>query len=169
MLPVAAGVHDRIGRGRFELKVRFLARAMGVKNSEVAGIMASLEDQGLVSHDGPSITILDGIGLRRLACGCYDAMKRWYTLERLAAQPKAEGPHRAARVLRCAQASAPARCAARRRAFRTGTAMSASSRWTKKSPLLSRRTHTLRKYRAQLMANRAQLYRDILKRSNSRI
>ena len=34
---------------------------------------------------------------------------------------------------------------------------------------LIQRTHTLRKYRAQLMANRAQLYRDILKRSNSRI
>ena len=91
------GVHDRLGRARFELKVRFLARAMGVKNSAVAGIMASLEDQGLASHDGSSVTILDSIGLRRLACRCYDAMKRWYTLERLAAQPKAEAtaPRRA--------------------------------------------------------------------------
>ncbi len=40
------GVHDRLGRARFELKVRFLARAMGVKNSAVAAIMASLEEQG---------------------------------------------------------------------------------------------------------------------------
>ena len=34
--------------------------------------------------------------------------------------------------------------------------------------LLVQRTHLLRKYRGQLLANRAQLYRDILKRSNSR-
>jgi hypothetical protein len=34
---------------------------------------------------------------------------------------------------------------------------------------LIQKTHTLRKYRAQLLANRAQLYRDILKRSNGRI
>ncbi len=39
----------------------------------------------------------------------------------------------------------------------------------RKSPALIQKTHTLRKYRAQLMANRAQLYRDILKRSNGRI
>ena len=34
---------------------------------------------------------------------------------------------------------------------------------------LIQRTHTLRKYRAQLLADRAHLYRDILKRSNGRI
>jgi hypothetical protein len=34
---------------------------------------------------------------------------------------------------------------------------------------LVQKTHTLRKYRAQLLANRAQLYRDILKRSSGRI
>ena len=71
-------VHDRIGRGRFELKARFLARAMGVRNSEVAAILALLEEQGLVTHDGQSITILDAIGLRRLTCSCYAAMKRVY-------------------------------------------------------------------------------------------
>ena len=54
---------------------------------------------GLARHDGASITILDSIGLRRLACRCYDAMKRGYTLERLAAQPRAEAPQRVARVL----------------------------------------------------------------------
>ena len=35
--------------------------------------------------------------------------------------------------------------------------------------VLVQRTHLLRKYRGQLMANRAQLYRDILKRSNVRV
>jgi hypothetical protein len=34
---------------------------------------------------------------------------------------------------------------------------------------LVQRTHTLRKYRTQLLANRAQLYRNILKRSSGRI
>jgi hypothetical protein len=34
---------------------------------------------------------------------------------------------------------------------------------------LIQKTHTLRKPRAQLLANRAQRHRDILKRSNGRI
>ena len=72
---------------------------MGVKNSEVAAILASLEGQGLVRHDGATITILDSIGLRRRACRCYDAMKRAYTLERLAKQPRGPAATSSARVL----------------------------------------------------------------------
>ncbi|HEY6124991.1 MAG TPA: Crp/Fnr family transcriptional regulator [Steroidobacteraceae bacterium] len=163
------GVHDRLGRARFELKVRFLARAMGVKNSAVAGIMASLEDQGLASHDGSSVTILDSIGLRRLACRCYDAMKRGYTLERLAAQPRVEGPHRVARVLTMRQGvGACTLCGSSTRVpHRNGHECILAL--DEEIDFLVQRTHLLRKYRGQLMANRAQLYRDILKRSNSRI
>lgn len=162
-------VHDRLGRARFELKVRFLARAMGVRNSEVAAIVASLEEQGLVRHDGGSITILDEVELRRHACRCYDAMKRGYTLERTAATPKSSLPPQTARVLPM------------RPGVGVCTVCGSSTRIPHRNGHecilaldeeiagLIQRTHTLRKYRAQLMANRAQLYRDILKRSSGRI
>ncbi len=166
------GVHDRLGRARFELKVRFLARAMGVMNSEVAAIVSSLEEQGLAAYDGTSITILDSIGLRRRACRCYDAMKRGYTLERVVKQPHVAAPQGGARIL----------------PIRPGVGAAAACTLCGSSLLLPhkngheciaavdeeiatliQKTHTLRKYRAQLLANRAHLYRDILKRSNSRI
>jgi len=163
------GVHDRLGRVRFELKARFLARAMGVKNSEVATVLTTLEQQGLTRHDGLSITILDSIGLRRRACRCYDAMKRGYTLERLAAQPKDRSAKHAARVLTM------------RPGVGTCTLCGSSTRVPHRNghecilalddeiAVLVQRTHLLRKYRGQLIANRAQLYRDILKRSDVRI
>ena len=162
-------VHDRVGRARFELKTRFLARAMGVKNSEVAAILAALEAQGLARHDGASITILDSIGLRRRACRCYDAMKRAYALERLAMQPRTPAATSAARVLPM------------RPGVRACTLCGSSTRLPHRNGhecilaldeeirTLVQRTHLLRKYRAQLMANRAQLYRDILTRSTGRV
>lgn len=161
-------VHDRLGRAHFELKIRFLARAMGMKNSEVTAIFASLEAQGLLRHDDASMTILDSIGLRRRACRCYDAMKRGYTLERLARQPRT-----------------PAAPSGRLLAMRPGvgacTLCGSSMRLPHRNGhecilaldeeinTLIQRTHVLRKYRAQLMANRAQLYRDILTRSAGRV
>ena len=162
-------VHDRIGRGRFELKVRFLARAMGVRNSEVAAIVSSLEEQGLVSHDDQSITIRDAIGLRRLACGCYSAMKR---ASRTGTRCRKTKDPRCPRQ-RPGAAHASRRCActlcgsSTRVPHRNGHACILAL--DEEIAGLIQKTHTLRKYRAQLLANRAQLYRDILKRSNGRI
>jgi CRP-like cAMP-binding protein len=162
-------VHDRIGRGRFELKGRFLARAMGVKNSEVAAILSSLEEQGLVSHDDQSITIRDAIGLRRLSCGCYTAMKRAYLPNPIPAETKADLPPLSARVLRMRPgAGACTLCGSSTRVpHRNGHECILAL--DEEIAGLIRRTHTLRKYRAQLLADRAQLYRDILKRSSGRI
>jgi CRP-like cAMP-binding protein len=161
-------VHDRVGRARFELKSRFLARAMGVKNSEVAAILAVLEEQGLARLDGTSMTILDSIGLRRRACRCYDAMKRAYALERvMPPRPSAE--------------TSTARVLPMRPGVGACTLCGSSTRLPHRSGHecilaldeeigdLVLRTHTLRKYRAQLLANRAQLYRDILTRSIGRV
>ena len=162
-------VHDRIGRGRFELKVRFLARAMGVRNSEVAAILSSLEEQGLVSHDDESITILDAIGLRRLSCACYSAMKRAYLPNLAVEKPETGGPSHSARVLRMRPgAGACTLCGSSTRVpHRNGHECILAL--DEEIAGLIQRTHTLRKYRAQLLANRAQLYRDILKRSSGRI
>lgn len=163
--------HDRLGRARFELKVRFLARAMGVKNSEVAAMVTSLEELGLVRHDGSSITILDDVGLRRRACRCYDAMKRGYTLERVVADAGvAPAAQQTAKILPM-RAGAPRGCtlcgSTTRLPHRNGHDCILGL--DEEIAALVQRSHTLRKYRAQRMASRAQMYRDILKRSNGRI
>jgi hypothetical protein len=160
--------HDRLGRGRFELKVRFLARAMGVKNSEVAAILASLEEQGLLQHDGQSITILDTIGLRRLACSCYEAMKLTYTGNVLAEKPKAAPPATPARVLRMQPSAGACTLCGSSTAVPHRNSHACILALDEEIAIAVQRTHTLRKYRAQLLADRAQLYRNILKRSNAR-
>jgi hypothetical protein len=72
--------HDRLGRARFELRVRFLARAMGARNSQVAAVLMNLEQLGVLRYDESSVTIVDAIGLRRLASGattCSSAIMLW--------------------------------------------------------------------------------------------
>ena len=162
-------VHDRIGRGRFELKVRFLARALGVKNNEVAAILASLEEQGLVRHDSESITIIDPIGLRRLTCGCYEAMKRAYTTPPLAEKVAITAHTRTARVLPMRSAAGACTLCGSSTGVPHKNGHACILALDEEIACLVKRTHTLRKYRAQLMADRAQLYRDILKRSTARI
>jgi CRP-like cAMP-binding protein len=164
-------VHDRIGRARFELKVRFLARAVGARNSEVAAIVTSLEEQGLIRHDSSSITIVDTVGLRRRACRCYDVMKRSYSLERVLAEPEPVAVRKPTAKVLAMRPGGSGGC----------TLCGSTTRVPHKNGHecilaldeeidgLVQRTHTLRKYRALLLANRAQLYRDILKRSSGRI
>jgi CRP-like cAMP-binding protein len=161
-------VHDRLGRGRFELKARFLARAMGVKSSEVAAILASLQEQEIVQHDGQSITILDTVALRRLACGCYDAMKRAYTQLAGVEQPANVLLPEAARVLRMRPPPGACTLCGSSTSLPHANSHACILALDNEISALVQRTHTLRKYRAQLLASRAQMYRNILKRSTGR-
>jgi CRP-like cAMP-binding protein len=163
------GVHDRLGRARFELKARFLARAMGVKNSEVAAIIASLQDQGLVQHDGQSIIIVDPVGLRRLACRCYDAMKRAYATKPTIAQGKNPEVASAARVLQMRPGGGACTLCGSSTHVPHRNGHECILALDEESVALVQRTHLLRKYRAQLLASRAHLYREILKRSSGRV
>ena len=158
-------VHDRLGRGRFELKLRFLARAMGVRNSEVATILASLQDQGLAQYDGLSITILDTIALRRLACGCYDAMKRAHATAVTVDERQKVQPASTARVLQIRPGAGACTLCGSTRGIPHANSHACILALDEEISGLTRRTHTLRKYRAQLLATRAQQYRNILKRS----
>jgi CRP-like cAMP-binding protein len=162
-------VHDRIGRGRFELKPRFLARAMGVKTSEVHAILSELEKDGLVTHDDDSIEIRDAVGLRRRACGCYAGMKRAYAPAPAAKRPAEVAAGVSARILPMrASAGACTQCGSTTSVpHENGHACILAL--DAEIAALVQKAHTLRKYRAQLLANRAHLYRDILKRSNGRI
>lgn len=161
-------VHDRLGRGRFELKVRFLARAISVKSTDVAAILTSLEEQALVEHDGQSITILDTIGLRRLACGCYEALKRAHTPGVDADNPKVVATPPTARVLRMRPAAGGCTLCGLSTGVPHKNSHACILALDQEIAHAVQRTHTLRKYRAQLLADRAQLYRNILKRSSGR-
>lgn len=165
-----SSVHDRIGRGRFELNPRFLARAMGVRTSDVTTILTSLEDEGVVTHDGQSITIRDAIGLRRLACGCYPEMRRAYTKEVVEQQPlPAAAPRTSAKVLPMPSAAGACTQCGSSIGVPHVNGHACILALDSEIAALVQKTHTLRKYRAQLLADRAHLYRHILKRSSVRI
>ena len=159
-------VHERLGRGRYELRSRFLARAMGAKHAEVAQILAALQDQGIVRHDGTSITILDTIGLRRLACGCYEAMKQTYVAPVRVETPGAAAPAPTATILRMRSGVTPCTLCGSSAAVPHANTHACILALDAEIGDLVQRTHTLRKYRAQLLANRAHEYRNILKRSS---
>jgi hypothetical protein len=162
------GAHDRLGRARFELRARFLARAMGVRNSEVAKALMSLEQLGVIKLDATSVTILDDAGLRRLACRCYEATKPGDTEEAPAAQRKP-------RML----AAAGARILPIRPGVGACTLCGLTTNAPHKSDdecilaldeeigSLTLRSLTLRKHRAQLLALRVHRCRNILKPSRS--
>ncbi len=162
-------VHDRLGRERFELKVRFLARAIGVRTFDVATILSSLAEHGLVSHDGESITILDAIGLKRQACGCYAAMQRAYVKGLCLEEPTVDAPRRTARVLPMMRGGAVCTLCGLSTATPHRNDHACICALDEEIASMIQRTHTLRKYRAQLVANRAKFYRGVLKRSNDRI
>ncbi len=159
--------HDRLGRARFELKPRFLARAMGVRNSEVAEVLVSLEAQGVIKYDRNSVIVADAIGLRRQACRCYETMKPGYApvaLERKASAPPAAT---SARILPIRPGvGACTLCGSSTNApHRTGHECILAL--DQEIATLTRKTHSLRKYRAQLLADRAQMFRDMLKRNGA--
>ena len=161
-------VHDRIGRVRFELEVRFLARAMGVRNSDIAVLLKALEDNHVIRHDGGSVTILDAVGLQALACRCYEAMKRAYTrsVPVIQAATSSALPEKSsgARILPMWPAGACTLCGSSLRLpHRSGHECIVALDEEIKS--LARRTHTLRKCRAELVSQRTQLFRDVLTRT----
>lgn len=162
--------HDRLGRVQFELKTRFLARALGAKNSEAGAVLVNLERLGVITHDATSVTVLDAVGLRRLACRCYDAMKRGYTLAVPLASSKERLPvarDTGAKVLLMRPGVVPCTLCGSSAKVPHKSGHDCILALDEEIGTLTRRTHTLRKYRAQLLANRAQLFRDILKRSQS--
>jgi hypothetical protein len=161
--------HARLGRARFELKPRFLARAMGGKNSEVAAVLKSLDDMSIIRHDALSVTIVDSVGLRRLACRCHEThgfinARRFTAAE----DPKPVG-HRngGARILPMRPGVGACTLCGLSTNAPHKNAHDCILALDEEIAASTRRTHTLRKYRAQMLASRAQMFRDILKRSRS--
>lgn len=71
--------HDRLGRAKFEMGPRTLGRVLGVKPGAIEPIVMNFERLGLISQNRQTFTIFDAVGLKRLACRCYESLKRGYT------------------------------------------------------------------------------------------
>jgi CRP-like cAMP-binding protein len=159
--------HDRLRRARFELSQRFLARALGVRTSELAAVTMTLGQLGLIKQDAGTVTITDAVGLKRLACKCYGALSRAY-----GDRVPGPGGGEHARVHAKSAKVLPIRADGM-----TCTLCGSSLKVPHKSShdcilaidaeliALTEKSHRLRKYRAQLLANRADMFRNALRRS----
>lgn len=160
------GVHDRLGRSHFELKTRFLAHAVGLKHREATLILRALAEDGLLRHDGTSITVLDTVGLRRRSCRCYDQIKRSYVQE--AAPRRSSAVERTATILRMPRGIGTCTlCGSTLRLPHKDTHQCILALDEEVAALI-RRAHTLRKHRAQLLQDRLQVFSNVIKRWNTR-
>jgi CRP-like cAMP-binding protein len=66
---------DRVGRNRFDLTQEFLAMMLGVRRPGVTVAMGVLEKARLIAHGRGNITVVDRVGLEKVACECYRTIK----------------------------------------------------------------------------------------------
>ena len=67
---------DRVGANEFPLTQQFLAEMLGVRRATVTMIAGGLHKAGLIDYSRGRIRIVDGRGLERVACECYDVVRR---------------------------------------------------------------------------------------------
>ena len=68
--------HERLQRANFELTQPFLAMAVGAKPDELVAVMVRLTEQNTIKYDAASVTVIDAIALRRVACPCYPLLRK---------------------------------------------------------------------------------------------
>ena len=67
---------DRVAANEFPLTQQFLAEMLGVRRATVTMIAGALHKAGLIDYSRGRIRIVDGRGLERVACECYDVIRR---------------------------------------------------------------------------------------------
>ncbi len=69
---------DRVGAAEFLLKQDFLAIMLGVQRPTVTLVIGTLQDAGLITSRYGRIRILKRKQLERVACECYDVIRRHF-------------------------------------------------------------------------------------------
>lgn len=96
--------HDRLGQARFAMRPNTLARVLGIKPTELAAVVMNFEQLGVIKQDEQTFTIFDAVGLKRLACPCYSALRRGYTEALVSDEPvrdaeRGDGAQTTAKIL----------------------------------------------------------------------
>jgi hypothetical protein len=69
---------DRAGSDSFFLTQEFIARLMGVRRVTITVAAASLQKQKLIRYARGNVTVLNGVALEALSCGCYAVDKHMH-------------------------------------------------------------------------------------------
>lgn len=70
--------HDRAHADAFPVTQESLAYMLGVRRVGVTNAACALRDRELIDYTRGQMTILRRAGLKRAACGCYEALNRTY-------------------------------------------------------------------------------------------
>jgi CRP-like cAMP-binding protein len=68
--------HDRMDSEEFRLTQEFLAMMLGVRRAGFTVAAGALQRAGLIRYTRGQVTILDGPGLKKRSCECYEITKR---------------------------------------------------------------------------------------------
>jgi signal transduction histidine kinase len=69
-------IADRVDAEYFRLPQEFMAQMLGVHRPTVSLTLQRLQDAGVVSYRGHSITVADRLGLEGIACECHGVLRR---------------------------------------------------------------------------------------------
>lgn len=66
---------DRIGKNEFRVTQEFMSNMLGVRREGVNKAAGVLQKQKLINYSRGQVTILDGAGLEKATCTCYNIVK----------------------------------------------------------------------------------------------
>lgn len=71
-------MQDRVAAPQIRMTQQFLAQMLGARTATVNEAVQKLEAAGVIGHRRQEITVVDREGLERMACECYEIVRRVY-------------------------------------------------------------------------------------------